>query len=415
MPRQRSRRHVLTGLGALTVGGLASTAGCLSNASPSTSEPAATADTTETRTDQPTEGQQTVTDATGRSVSVPATVERVVALGSSGLRFVTYAGGVEKVVGVEQLETSNADRPFRPYTLANQQLTELPTVGTRKSPDLERILQTDPDVVIYGYASQTEATTMQEQLGVPVVSVRPGGLTPALRESFFGSLELLGTILGTTETVSKLRRYVDGVISDLEERASQVETKPRSYVGYLGRGKHGLTFTQPGYVPFSFGGVSNVAAGASGTDSGGNGSGGGGGGGGSGDGSGGGGGNGGGNGGRKGATRIGIDPETLIKWDPSVLFVDLGTESYDALDAPEYQDITAVADDAVFGVLPTRDYGTNFGTVLADAYAVGAAANPDVYDIDPVQKAGEIYDAFVGADVYQGVTDAYGNGFGQMS
>lgn len=414
MPRQRSRRHVLTGLGALTVGGLASTAGCLSNTSPATSEPAATADTTEAKTDQPTEGQQTVTDATGRSVSIPATVDRVVALGSSGLRFVTYAGGVEKVVGVEQLETSNADRPFRPYTLANQQLTELPTVGTRKSPDLERILQTDPDVVIYGYASQTEATTMQEQLGVPVVSVRPGGLTPALRESFFGSLELLGTILGTAETVSQLRRYVDGVISDLEERASQVETKPRSYVGYLGRGKHGLTFTQPGYVPFSFGGVSNVAAGASGTDSGGDGSGGGGGGG-SGDGSGGGGGNGGGNGGRKGATRIEIDPETLIKWDPSVLFVDLGTESYDALDAPEYQDITAIADDAVFGVLPTRDYGTNFGTVLADAYAVGAAANPEVYDIDPVQKAGEIYDTFVGADVYQGVTDAYGNGFGQMN
>ena len=72
------------------------------------------------------------------------------------------------------------------------------------------------------------------------------------------------------------------------------------------------------------------------------------------------------------------------------------------------------ANEQVYATLPSRDYGTNFGTVIADAYAVGAAANPDAYDLDPVAKANEIYETFVGEPVYDGVADAYGNGFGSM-
>ncbi|MFB6156049.1 MAG: ABC transporter substrate-binding protein [Haloferacaceae archaeon] len=435
MTRQRSRRRFLGGIGLLALGSVTGLAGCTSqSASPGDGGDTTDAETTtRTATDATTttasgagaSAGRSVTDAAGRTVTVPADVERVVALGSGGLRFVTYAGGVDRVVGVEQLETSNADRPYRPYTLANQGLTGLPTVGTRKEPDRERVLQTDPDVVVYAYASESAANEMQDKLGVPVVTIRPGGLTPELRSSFFDSLDLLGTVLGTTDRVERLRADVEDVLADLADRRGRVETKSDAYVGYLGRGKHGLTFTQPSYVPFALGGVANVAAGASGSgggggSGGGDGSGGGSGGGdgsgggsGGGDGSGGGGG-GGGDGGRKGATRITIDPETLLKWDPEVLFVDLGTESYDALDAPEYQDVTAIANGDVYAVLPTRDYGTNFGTVLADAYAVGAAANPDVYDVDPVAKANELYETFVGEGVYEGVADAYGDGFGRM-
>lgn len=422
MKKQRSRREVLGGLGTLAVGGTVGIAGCTSQSdapadqdSPSaTDEGAATEATTDSTPAETANPTRTITDAAGREVAVSESIERVVALGSGGLRFVVYAGGVDRVVGVEQLETSNADRPFRPYTLANQQLTELPTVGTRKSPDLERILQTEPDVVINAYASASDADTMQSQLGVPVVVIQPAGLTPELRSSFFRDLELLGTLLGTTDRTEELRTYIEDTLADLEERAGSVESKPRGYVGYLGRGKHGFTFTQPSYVPFTFGGVANVAAGASGSGGGG------GGGGGDGDGSGGGSGGGGGGGGggrggsRKGATRIEVDPETLIQWNPETIFIDLGTETYEELDAPEYQDVTAIANDSVYAVMPTRDYGTNFGTVLADAYAVGAAANPETYEVDPTTKANEIYETFVGEGVYQGVVDAYGNGFGPM-
>jgi len=397
-------------MGGAAAAGIAGLAGCTSSDSGSTEtdpEPAESS-VTETAESTGTSGERTVTDAVGRSVTVPGSVDSVVGLGSGALRFITYAGGAESVVAVEQLESSNADRPFRPYTLANQRYTELPTVGTRKSPNPERVLQADPDVVVYGYATPADANELQSRLGIPVVVIRPGGLTAELRERFFGSLDLLGTVLGTTERVETLRTYVEKTLADLQDRAAGVDQQPRGYVGYLGRGKHGFTFTQPSYVPFQYAAITNVAEGATGNSDG-DGAGGGGGGG---DGSGGGGGGGGGGG--KGARRVAIDPETLIQWDPEVVFVDLGTESYDALEDPQYQDVAAIENEQVYATLPSRDYGTNFGTVIADAYAVGAAANPDAYDLDPVEKVNEIYETFVGEPVYDGVADAYGNGFGRM-
>ncbi|MFB6164837.1 MAG: ABC transporter substrate-binding protein [Haloarculaceae archaeon] len=402
MSEHRSRRRLLRTIGTIAAAGSAGLAGCSSlggSRSPRNG----------TNGGSPA-GGRTVTDAAGRTVSLPASVDRVVALGPGGLRFVTYADGADRVVGVEQLDASQANRPYRPYTLANPGLTEQPTVGTRKDHSVERILEREPDVVIYGYADAATADTMAQKLGVPVVSIRPGGLTQTLRGNFFDSLDLVGTVLGTTDATDALRETVQSVIGDLTDRADRVSDPPRGYVGYLGRGKHGLTFTQPGYVPFALGGVENVAADATGTGGNSSGSGGGGGGGGNG----GGGGSGGGGGGHKGAPRVQLDSETLVKWDPAIVFVDLGTESYGALDDPAYQGITAIENGEIYATLPTRDYGTNFATVLADAYAVGAAANPDVYDVDPAAKADELYEAFVGEGVYGAETDAYGGGFGKL-
>ena len=437
MSEQPSRRRVIRGLGALAAGGTASLAGC---ASRSTSQ-ATTGTTTTTTTSQATTGTatttgtttttsgatRTVTDLAGRHVDVPVSVRRVVGLGPGSLRLLTYADGVDTVVGVEHLETTDSNRPLRPYVLAHPSLSKRPSVGSRKNPDLERVIARDPDVVFVSYTSASDADKLQTQLGVPVVALKPGGLTASFRSAFFDSLDLVGTVFGTTDATNALKGYVKRTLSDLRKRADSVSSPPSGYVGYLGRGKHGFTFTEPAYVPLTLGGVDNVAAdaisggsGGGGGGGGGNGGGGGGnGGGGGGDGSGGGGGDGSGGGsggsGHKGPSRVTVDSENVIQWDPSYVFVDLGTGSYDALGDQKYQNITAIANDDVYATLPTRDYGTNFGTVLADAYAVGAAANPDAYPADPTTKADEIYSHFVGTGVYDGIRKAYGRGFGRIA
>jgi len=50
---------------------------------------------------------------------------------------------------------------------------------------------------------------------------------------------------------------------------------------------------------------------------------------------------------------------------------------------------------------PYNSYNTNYETVLADAYFIGKTLYPDRFaDVDPVEKADEIYTFFVGKPVF---------------
>lgn len=61
-----------------------------------------------------------VIDMAKRSVSVPATVNRIVALGPGALRLMTYLQATDRVVGVEDLEKGSP--AGRPYALAHPEL-----------------------------------------------------------------------------------------------------------------------------------------------------------------------------------------------------------------------------------------------------------------------------------------------------
>jgi len=260
---------------------------------------------------------------------------------------------------------------------------ELPSIGSRKSPDPELLLQRNPDVVFWAWATAEDADALSSKLDVPVVVLTPGDLGPNTRPSFFETLTLLGDVLDASDRAATLVETTKTIIDDLRSRTADVKNPPEAYVGYLGRGKHGIGRTQPLYPPFHFTNVDNVASGV--TDhlkkS-------------------------------KGATRATVDPEQIIKWNPAYLFVDLGTESYDALGNPEFQSVTAIEQDQVYGLLPNRDYSINFGSALANAYDVGTVLYPDRFaDVDPESKADDLFETFVGARVYQDLASEYGDGY----
>ncbi|MDG5778381.1 ABC transporter substrate-binding protein [Haloarculaceae archaeon H-GB2-1] len=390
MSEQR-RRTLLKSFGTAATIGLSGLAGCAGQSGDGSTETTASAgtatDSTATETDaETTVSSQTITDMAGREVTVPATVERTIGLGSGALRMLTYLDAVDTVVGVETLETQNEKRPYRPYVLANEELTDRTPIGSRKSPDTERMLQQKPDVVFWAWAKQKKADDLQSKLGVPVVVVNPGDLTPNLQGDVFETLRTMGSVLGSDERAKEVVSYTKETVADLESRTPSGDG-PRSYIGYLGRGKHGLTYTQPLYPPFNLVGATNVVSGIAEDDL----------------------------KKKKGAARTTIDPEQLIEWDPEYLFVDLGTETYDALEDEEYQSITAIQNGDVYGVPPTRDYSINFGTVLANGYYVGSVLFPEAYDdVDPTAKADAIYEQFVGAPIYDAVAEAYGGGFGKL-
>ncbi|MFD1687013.1 ABC transporter substrate-binding protein [Halobellus litoreus] len=324
----------------------------------------------------------------GRTVEIPGSVDSVIAVGSGALRLLTYIDATEEVIAVEELETTNEKRPFRPYIHANPELSELPSVGRRNRPDAELLLQQDPDVVFWGWAEAGDANDLQNQIETPVVVVQPGDINEENRPQFFGSLDLLGEIMGTSETAENLQQFTTETIDDLASRTDDVsdEDRPRSYVGYLGRGNHGLTRTQPLYTPLEFVNANNVASNLTGTLT-----------------------------TTKGAARIDIDPEEIIEQDPSYIFIDMGTVQYDALLEEQYQSVTAIQNEDVYTLFPVREYSINFGTALANAYYAGSVLYPDRFsDVDPVSKADEIYEEYVGAPVYDDLTGPYGRGFGRL-
>jgi ABC-type Fe3+-hydroxamate transport system, periplasmic component len=60
-----------------------------------------------------------------------------------------------------------------------------------------------------------------------------------------------------------------------------------------------------------------------------------------------------------------------------------------------------VREGRVYGLLPYNFYSTNYETVLANGYFIGKTLYPDRFeDIDPVEKADEIYTFFVGEPVF---------------
>ena len=81
----------------------------------------------------------------------------------------------------------------------------------------------------------------------------------------------------------------------------------------------------------------------------------------------------------------------------------------------EYQTITAVKRDQIYGMLPYAFYHRNPSTILANAYYMGKVIYPEQFkDINPAQKADQIYNKFVGAEVYQELSNVYG-GFKKLN
>ncbi|HDQ71054.1 MAG TPA: iron ABC transporter substrate-binding protein [Chloroflexi bacterium] len=333
-----------------------------------------------------------VTDLLGREVSVSADVSRVVAIGPGALRLYVYAGNLDYVVGVEALEVNHPTG--RPYLLANPELAELPVIGQggpNNAPDPEKILTVAPDVIFSTYATEASvAGELQAKTGIPVVVISYGragfGATNLFQQDVPDSLLLIGQITGDSTKAQAAVEFLNQAIEDLGKRTSDIPDadKPSVYVGGLGaRGAHGIESTQGQYALLDVIHAQNVVdeTGESGS--------------------------------------IMIDKEKLLAWDPDYIFIDQGgfapvLEDYQK-NPTFYESLSAVQNGQVYAQLPYNYYHTNIGTALADAYYLGKILYPAAFaDIDPGQKADEIYEALLGHPAYAQMAESFG-GFKQLN
>jgi len=319
-------------------------------------------------------GPMAVVDYEGRRVEVPGPVRRVVCLGPGALRQIVYLQAQDLVVAVEDMELRNPEG--RPYWMAHEELHDLPVCGPggpaaiNRLPDGEAVLAAAPDVVF---------VAAQRRLGIPVVILGYGGFA-TFSDRVYDSLRLAGALLGRAERARTVVDFIEGQRRELGRRAVGTTKRPRVYVGGLGfRGAQGLSSSEASYAPFDWLGLDNVVRPLPTT----------------------------------GGTHVTVDVETLLSLDPDWIFVDGGGRDIvrrEFADRPAVLGaLTAVEEGRVLGLHPFNWYTTNLGTVIVDAWAVGAAVLPHAFaDVDVAAVAGSVYRTLVGRDVHYAMVRRYG-------
>ena len=153
----------------------------------------------------------TVTDYTGRSVTIALPVEKIVSLSSSGSEILCALGAEEKIVG-------RGESSLFPPSLA-----DVAVMGKSSlSPDLELIVEQDPDLVIADTMLKDDARTSLENAGIPV-----------LEESFVDPPRVievagqLGLILDEEERASELVDFLEGYQRIIEDNVSELGPEER--------------------------------------------------------------------------------------------------------------------------------------------------------------------------------------------
>ena len=323
-----------------------------------------------------------VIDLYNREVEVPEKVERIVCCGPGCLRLIVYLNATDKVVGVE-----NAEKEWipwgRPYRIAHPELAELPTIGQggpSPKPNPEAILQVHPDVIFVTYMPREDVEELERRTGIPVVVLSYGKLATFNNRELSRSLKVAGKILNREERGEDVIKFINDTLEDLQERTRDIpeEEKPRVYVGGIGfKGARGIESTMGKYPPFVAVNARNVVDELN----------------------------------REG--HVFVSREQILNWNPDIIFIDEGGLKLilqDYRKNPEfYKSLKAFENGEVYGLLPYNFYTTNVGTALANAYYIGKVLYPERFkDINPEERADEIYNFLVGKPVYKDMRDFWG-------
>ena len=318
---------------------------------------------------------RTVTDCEGRQVEVPETVRSVVCVGVGALRYTCYMDAQDLVIGVEDYEVKPG--MSRLYNYVNfDQFKDLPVIGTNGQPYNEEIINLAPDVIVMSRSASVEADDLQSKTGTPVVVV-PGSDT-TLDQNAYDTIRILGALYGKEARATELTAYLNGMQADLDTRTKDIpaDRKPSVYVGGVSfKGHHGFEGTEAGYGPFALIHANNLADTT----------------------------------GQTGA--FNIDLEQVLSWDPDIIFVDFNGMSLikeDYANQPDYYNaLTAVQEGKVYSQISFRSSASNLETALADAYYAACVIYPEQFrDVDPVAKAGEIFETLLGVNPYADLKEA---------
>ena len=327
----------------------------------------------------------TVTDMIGREVTVaPGSYQRVACIGAGALRMYSYIGDTALLCGVEDIDnTTLADRPkmfdgvARPYVLAyGDVFAALPSCGVggpnAQAAEAEKILSCQPDIIISEYEDVEKADALQQQVGVPVITLR-AGVDGVFAEAFPGSLRLLGQVFDRADRAEELITFIETETAEITRRTADVAEADQPGVYICGLGNWGTTnhlMTSQSYATFRVANIRNVV-----TD----------------------------------LAADGIQPIEAEKFaalggSMDIMLIDAAAVKNIA---PLYQEdptlldtCKAWQDGSVYLEMAYNAYYTNYEIALANTWFAAKCVYPDLFaDVDMTAKTNEITKAFLGQEL----------------
>lgn len=334
-------------------------------------------------------GETTVTDMIGRELVVnPGSYQRVVCIGAGALRMYCYVGDTALLCGVEDIDNMNApgrpamfDGVARPYVLAyGDVFNTLPSCGVggpmAQTADAEKILSCNPDIVISEYEDVQKADALQEQLGIPVITLSSGA-KGVFDPVFADSMKLLGTIFNRQEQANTLMSFVEAQTAEIQNRTAGIADadKPTAYI--CGLGNWGTTdhlMTAENYASFQVANVKNVVSGLS-------------------------------------MDGVGpIEDETFVDLgkDMDIVFVDAAAIKnilpLITKDPHMFDHCKAWNEGKVYLQMAYNAYYTNYEIMLANTWYIAKTVYPELFeDIDMKAKTDEITQAFLGKPLAEAI------------
>lgn len=327
----------------------------------------------------------TVTDMIGREVEViPGSYQRVVCIGAGALRMYSYVGDVNLLCGVEDIDNVTLEeRPkmfdsvARPYVLAYRDaFATLPSCGVggpmAQTAEAEKILACNPDIVISEFEDAEKENALQEQLGVPVITLK-AGTENVLDDTFMGSLELLGKIFNEEERAAALVAFIEAETAEISRRTANIAEEEKMSVYICGLGNWGTTnhlTTAEHYASFTIANVKNVISGT----------------------------------GLEGVGPIEEEKFVALGKDMDMIIIDAAAVKnimplYE--ENPQVFDTCkAWQDGEVYLEMAYNAYYTNYEIALINSWFVGKTVYPEAFaDIDMTEKTNEITKQFLGKEL----------------
>ena len=146
----------------------------------------------------------TITDSTGETITLDKKPERIVSMAPSTTEIVAALGGEDRLVG----RTKYCNYP--------ESVNVLPEIGGTKDPNVEKIIELQPDLVVGSTHVAQEVIEKLREVGIPTVFVNE-------QENFEGTysaIEKVGQLIGEEDNAKKI---VDGMKKKVEETAKKVQ------------------------------------------------------------------------------------------------------------------------------------------------------------------------------------------------
>lgn len=331
----------------------------------------------------------TITDMIGREVTVtPGSYTKVVCIGAGALRMYSYIGDVKLLCGVEDIDnTTLAERPkmfdsvARPYILAyGETFSSLASCGVggpnAQAAEAEKILSCNPDIVISEYEDVEKEDALQEQLGVPVITLKAGP-NGVFDDAFKQTMTMLGTIFCNEEKAESIVSFIEAEVADITSRTADIadEDKPGVYICGLGNwGTTNQLMTAQNYISFNIANVKNVV-----TD----------------------------------LEKDGIQPLEEEKFaalgdDMDIMIIDAAAVKNII---PLYQEDSTLFDSCkawqngeVYLQMAYNAYYTNYEIALANTWFIAKTVYPEAFaDIDMTEKTNEITNVFLGQELAEDI------------